>query len=314
MRLGAVLGLVLVLSSAQAVFAQQGATPAASPASAREAFKRGEAAYSAGNYEVAVREWQSAYASDPRPRIQFNLSQAYERMGQLENAIDALQRFVTSGDPEDPTYSDANARLVALQQRLAATGVVVQGGTEGGAILVDGQDWGRTPRPDKITVKPGNHAIVIRWPSGQEFRNSVYVPAGQVVELVVPTEQAQAQPTRAAASAPMPMADQAPSSRKKMLLYALGSGVATAGVGLIGYGTARFMRKSKCSDDGIYCDPDAESAANTQGLAGVISGSALLAGGAALFIVGALSDDGDERRARTACGLGWASAGCTVRF
>jgi hypothetical protein len=317
MRFGAVLGLIFVLAAAPVAHAQQGA-PAAGQASAREAFRRGEAAYSAGNYEVAVREWQSAYASDPRPRIQFNLSQAYERMGQLENAIDALKRFVESGDPEDPTYSDANARLVALQQRLAATGVVVQGGTEGGSILVDDQDWGRTPRPDKIMVKPGNHTVLVRWPSGREFRNSVYVPAGQVVEIQVPSEAVVGPSPVAPAPTPLsanaPIAADAPRShKKKILLYSIGSGLAAAGVGLIGYGTARFIRKGKCSDDGIYCDPDAESAAKTQGIVGVIGGGALLAGGATLLVVGALTHD-DEQRARRSCGIGWASAACTFRF
>ena len=313
MRLGAVLALLvslLFVVDARGVCAQA-ATPATNAASAKEAFRRGEAAYSAGNYELAVREWTAAYASDPRPRIQFNLSQAYERMGQLENAIAALQRFIESGDPEDPTYSDANARLGALQQRLASTGVRIQGGTEGGAILVDGQDWGRTPRPDEITVKPGNHVVMVRWPSGKEFRVNVYVPAGQVVQVDVPSEDAAsagaAQPEKAAATG-------APhKNKKRKLWYSLGSGLAAAGVGLVAYGTARFVRKGACKDDGVYCDPDEEDAAKTQGIAGVAVGSALLAGGAALFIVGALTHD-DARSAKTSCGIGFSSAHCTFRF
>ncbi|MDB4976866.1 MAG: hypothetical protein JWN48_5207, partial [Myxococcaceae bacterium] len=116
------LALVLLLLTTRTALAQNTGTTqpsaAATQASAKEAFKRGEAAYSAGNYDSAVREWTNAYSADPRPRIQFNLSQAYERMGRLEDAIASLKRFLDSGDPEDPTYSDANARYVALQQRL----------------------------------------------------------------------------------------------------------------------------------------------------------------------------------------------------
>src|SRR5687768_14776082 len=189
MRLAAwAVGFTMIMGMAGAASAQAPAPAPQVAADAREAFRRGEAAYSAGNYEVAIREWKSAFQTDPRPRIQFNLSQAYERMGQLENAIHALETFLDSGDPDDPTYSDANARLVALRQRLESTGVVVKGGAEGGLILVDDKDWGRTPRPDKIAVAPGGHVIVVRWPDGSEFRISVVVPAGQSVEVNVPAE------------------------------------------------------------------------------------------------------------------------------
>jgi hypothetical protein len=313
--------------AAQDAGAPRATTAAASaPASAKDAFKRGEAAYSAGNYEAAVREWQNAYSVDPRPRIQFNLSQAYERMGQLEDAIASLKRFIESGDPEDPTYSDANARLGALQQRLSATGVEVQGGAEGGSILVDDQDWGRTPRPDRITVAPGNHVIVVRWPAGQEFRTNVYVPAGQVVQIAVPGNGSGA-PTPAAA-APTPgapvltgsSAQASSGSDKRILWYSLGGGVAAAGVGLIVYGVVRGGATDKCGkrdDLGLltYCNPDSVDKADRQAVVGYALGGVLVASGAALFVVGALTHKKDDvRSAGTHCGVGLASANCTFRF
>jgi hypothetical protein len=322
MRLFAALSLLILLSAPALTLAQSAPAPAqssAGPASAREAFRRGEAAYSAGNYDAAVREWTNAYAADPRPRIQFNLSQAYERMGQLEKAIDALKRFLESGDPEDPTYSDANARLVALQQRLAATGVVVQGGPEGGSILVDGQDWGRTPRPDKITTPPGNHEIVVRWASGREFRTNAYVPAGQVVNIEIPNDgtgpatatQSPAGPSVSPTTSEMPPPTR---SDRRVLWYSLGGGVAGVGLALTIYGATRIAAQSKCGGD-TYCDPDSRDAAKTQGIAGIAAGSALVLGGAALFVVGALTGRHDDTRsARTSCGVGYGSAACTFRF
>ncbi len=322
MRLRALV-VLLMLTMTRVAWAQDaGAAQPPTTASAREAFRRGEAAYSAGSYETAVREWTNAYAVDPRPRIQFNLSQAYERMGRLEDAIGALKRFLESGDPEDPTYSDANARLVALQQRLSSTGVIVQGGTEGGQILVDEQDWGRTPRPDRITVPPGNHVIVVRWPSGREFRTNVFVPAGQVVEIVVPSEgQPSAQPVPPPSGVPgtEPGAPP-PSSNRRWLWYGLGAGTAAVGAGLLIYGITRGVAKSKCGDtDALdlqtYCNPDSEDAAKRQSLAGYITGAVLLVGSAPLFVVGALSGRHDDARlGKTECGFGLTSARCTLRF
>lgn len=322
MRLLVALGLILVVGTPHAVLGQAAsATTENGTASAREAFRRGEAAYSAGNYEAAVREWKNAYAVDPRPRIQFNLSQAYERMGRLEDAITALKNFIESGDPEDPTYSDANARLVALQQRLAATGVFVQGGAEGGSILVDGQDWGRTPRPDKITVAPGSHVVVVRWPSGREYRTNVYVPAGQVVEIAVGDPGSEtaaptpAQTANAAARVESGQAAEPARSDKRWLWYGVGGGVAALGVGLAVYGATRLAATGDCDDRAVYCNPESKDSVKTQGIAGIAAGSALILGGTALVVVGALTGrPRDERRAQTDCGVGLTSASCTFRF
>jgi tetratricopeptide (TPR) repeat protein len=285
---------------------------------AKEAFRRGEAAYSAGNYEVAIREWNSAYKADPRPRIQFNLSQAYERLGQLEDAILALETFLNSGDPDDPTYSDANARLVALRQRLANTGVILNGGSDGGQILVDDKDWGRTPRPDKMAVTPGSHTLLIRWPDGREFRQSVFVPAGQVVEVAVPADGgAQSKPAvgptvgqPGAGSAP---ASAAPAQDNRILWYSLGGGSAAVGIGLLTYGILRNAATSDCGGN-TYCNPDDEDKANRQAIAGFVTGGVLIAAGAAFFVVGAVTHKKSDQQARTQCGVGYASATCRFQF
>jgi len=326
--LGLVLAVLALSVTGSALTPSTGAAQAsaAAQATAKEAFKRGQAAYNAGNYDVAVREWQAAYASDPRPLIQFNLSQAFERMGQLPDAIDSLKRYLESAPADDYAYSDANARYVALQQRVAATGVVVQGGNEGGSILVDDQDWGRTPRPDKIGVTPGNHVIVVRWADGREYRTSAYVPAGQVVTISVgdagaPVAQVPAPAAVAAASVPQSAPAAPPEGRsktKKIVLYSVGGAVAAIGVGLLVYGGVRGGATSKCGElkDGIetYCDPDSKRSAEHQSIGGYVAGGVLLAGGAAIVLVNALTGRHDDTRRASQCGVGFTSASCTFRF
>jgi hypothetical protein len=308
--------------------AQAPAQPAPS-ADARELFRRGEAAYSAGNYELAIREWNNAYAVDPRPRIQFNLSQAYERMGQLEAAMAALKKFLDSGDPDDPMYSDANARLSALNQRLAQTGVVVVGGHEGGTILVDDKEWGRTPRPDKISVAPGSHVLVVTWTGRPEFRTNVQVPAGQVVEVSLPADAGAPTTTN------QPVAVQADTGgMSPVVYYSVGGGL--AGLGLLGivYGAVRSGDAIDCSSNPAaagktYCpDPDAADSAKTQSMVGYVGGAVLLVGGGVLITLGILKSKKDKesptasqssvrarlRASTTSCGVGFASATCRVRF
>jgi len=318
MRCLASLCFAIAISLSAVCFAQDATGPAvATSVDAREAFRRGEAAYSAGNYDQAIREWSNAYKSDPRPRIQFNLSQAYERLGDLENAMAALRKFLDSGDPDDPMYSDANARLAALQQRLALTGVMVRGGGDGGQILVDDKDWGRTPRPDKVPLSPGNHTLVVRWAARQEFRTNIVVPAGQVIEVNVPDEGGGAPlpvgPTAGGSTEGGTKVDTGSSGNNKLLFYAVGGGAAAVGAGVLIYGVMRGGDVVDCGPANYCPDPGANDSAKTQSLVGYVAGGLLLAGGAALIVFGALSGD-DQQQASTQCGVGLASATCRVRF
>ncbi|MFT3926009.1 MAG: tetratricopeptide repeat protein [Myxococcales bacterium] len=316
LRLRALYFAFLLLIPA-ASFAQAPTSAPAPAVDAREAFRRGEAAYSAGNYDMAIREWSAAYSADPRPRIQFNLSQAYERIGDLEKAMAALRQFLDSADPDDPMYSDANARLSALQARIAATGLLVRGGAEGGLITVDQQDWGRTPRPDKITLAPGSHVLVVTWSGQPEFRTNVIVPAGQVIEVALPADAGKGAGGTVVVGGTTTTGGAATtdsgSNKKKWILIGVGSGVAAVGAGLLIYGGVRGGDKVDCDKD--YCpDPGQNDSVKTQSIVGYAVGGALLAGGAGLIVWGALSGRDDKQQAATQCGVGFASATCKFRF
>jgi hypothetical protein len=73
------------------------------------------------------------------------------------------------------------------------------------------------------------------------------------------------------------------------------------------------MRTGVCEEDENYCNPDSKDSVKTQGVVGVTAGSVLLLGGAALFVVGALTGDSAEKRA-TRCGIGLSSAHCSFQF
>jgi hypothetical protein len=206
---------------------------------------------------------------------------------------------------------------VALRQRLANTGVMLNGGSDGGQILVDDKDWGRTPRPDKMAVTPGSHTLLIRWPDGREFRQSVFVPAGQVVEVAVPADGgAQSKPAvgptvgQPATGAPTAAA---PAQDNRILWYSLGGGSAAVGIGLLTYGILRNAATSDCGGN-TYCNPDDEDKANRQAIAGFVTGGVLIAAGAAFFVVGAVTHKKSDQQARTQCGVGYASATCRFQF
>ena len=186
--------LVVSLSVSGAARAQEspatGAEAAPPPADdARALFLRGQTAYSQGDYEAAASLWERAYALDARVGLQFNLSQAYERLGRLLEATSALELYVNGTSPDDERLADARARLAAIRERIARTAIVLDGGPEGAVLLVDGEDRGRLPRRDPLQVSPGSHEIRVRAAGYYDFTAGIAVPAGQSVNVNVAMTQ-----------------------------------------------------------------------------------------------------------------------------
>lgn len=180
----------LALGLALASYLLLGVPVASAQDDARTLFQRGQVAYSQGDYDAAIEQWTSAYGMDPRPLLQWNLAQAYERLGRLDEAASALDLYLEHADPSDEHQADARARLGAIRTRIESTGILLSGGPEGAVVTLDGSDAGRLPRPDAIHVSAGSHRIVVRAPGYADFTSTVVVPAGQ--QTSVPVEMAAA--------------------------------------------------------------------------------------------------------------------------
>jgi hypothetical protein len=224
---------------------------------ARERFILGQKAYQEGDYDRAIAEWKAAYELDARSRILYNLSQAYERAGRLAEAVESLDEFLARIDDGDPVRETAIARLAAMRERLRRTGLQILDAPAGAEIFVNGESWGRAPRPDPIAVAPGSHKVELRLEGYREFRAQVLVPAGETVDVAV---------------------EMAPRGKSPMPLVVAGSGaglvVAALVVGGIGLG--------KASDAPYSSGGQADTAkrmAISADVMGVVGGAALIGGG-----------------------------------
>lgn len=309
MRLKLLVGLAVVMTlyPAEFVYAQQD-----KEILAREHFQRGESAYKRGDYDSAIKEWQTAYEAAQKPRIMYNLALVYERLGRLADAISSLKLYVDSSDSDDAAHSDAVARLASLQQRIALTGIRVVGGIEGSTIFVDDRDWGRTPRPDKIFVKPGTHKVVVKHQGYRDFVSSVVVPAGQVAEVGVDMGEEGDSPvvtppiastipavsdtqTKAAAFVEPDESGTGRADRDSgdSSLYwfiaggALAAGALTAGIWWADRGSAL----GECDEGGFYCENES-SISGQRDMAAAFT-IVLSAGAIGAFVVGILQLSGD---------------------
>jgi hypothetical protein len=166
---------VLVLASsalASSAFAQPRSptqAPAAQPAqtaptaesnAARERFQEGQAAYNTGDYDRAVTLWEEAYRLDPRPQLQYNLAQAYSRLGRLSEELAALTIFVESGAGNDATIGAARARIDTLRDRIGRSGVRLVDADPSARLIVDGAAQAM-PEDGVIRLPAGSHRIRI---------------------------------------------------------------------------------------------------------------------------------------------------------
>ena len=179
--------LLVGLSHQGSAFAQDGAEEGPP---AYQHFLRGTTAYEQGDYQSALQEWNSAYELDPRAELKFNLAQAYERLGRLQDAVDALDVYLEGARPDDPNQANARARRAALRERLSQTGVRIQGGPAGATISIDGESWGVTPRPDAIILPPGPHRLVVSAPGYEPFRASLAIAGGEITTVEVEMQEA----------------------------------------------------------------------------------------------------------------------------
>lgn len=308
----AALGAILTLTAVGPVHAQE----ATSEPSARDLFFQGSAAYRMGNYEEAVDVWQRAYALDPRPLLLYNLGQAYERLGRLTEAVDATERYLSQADPNDPQRADAMARLSAMRERLQRTGIRVVTDVEGGVILVDGEDRGRTPRRDPIQVAPGPHTVVIQARGYQEFRSSVTVTAGMVAQVPVELRPIGGAGPEVAAAGAEP-------EEETEVVRPLGGWVTVgAGGALVVTGLVLDLLANSTANDATYANsPNADTARRLArtGDTLLFTGIAAAAGGVLWLLLGAKEVQPDQPAATTwridpVIGRGTFGADARVRF
>jgi tetratricopeptide (TPR) repeat protein len=111
MRWGAIVLAALVL-------AQSGNARGDDVATARARFQAGTTYYNAGQYDLAIHEYEASYRLSAAPGLLFNIAQAYRLKGDAARALDYYQRFVAAR-PDSPIASEARGYIDEMQRLLA---------------------------------------------------------------------------------------------------------------------------------------------------------------------------------------------------
>jgi hypothetical protein len=156
-RLSIVVAVLGLAFGPSAVHAQ----PAVDEA-ARRHFQSATALYEAGDYELALTEFQAAYDAKPHPTVLRNVAATQERLRLYPEAIRTLERFLAeaTGAALRTERTAIEAHLVGLRSLVGRVEVVLA--EPGFAIEVDGRATGTSPLPDPVEVPLGNRTVVAR--------------------------------------------------------------------------------------------------------------------------------------------------------
>jgi hypothetical protein len=165
----------------------------ASFANARQHFLAGQNYYTQGRYEKAIEEFEEAYRLDPRPLLLFNISQAWEKMGDLAKSLDFLKRFLEA-EPDNDDRTTLLSKVANLESRIAAQGIKITCAEAEATVYVDGKDVGKTPFASVVPLPVGAHKVQISKKGFQDYTMNIAISSGQTTPVEATLEPGKAGP------------------------------------------------------------------------------------------------------------------------
>ena len=135
----------------------------AAPAEGRTAeaaarFDRAVGLYQEGKLEVAVVDFEAAYAAQPRWEVLYNIAVAQQKLGRNALAHGSFVRYLAEGGAKVPAKrrADVEKALASLEPRLGRVLLQIVGTFTD--VEVDGRSLGATP-PAVLLLEPGRHEL-----------------------------------------------------------------------------------------------------------------------------------------------------------
>lgn len=131
-------------------------------AQAKARFAAGAQAYREARYKDAIDLFMQANAIESHAELIFNIGQAYEKLGDVSNALRAYRDYLHQ-KPGAADRATVEASIRNLEARLRERGVQqvsVYSSPAGATLILDGKSVGYTPWTGEIA--PGRHLAVLR--------------------------------------------------------------------------------------------------------------------------------------------------------
>ncbi len=168
--------------------------PDASSDVAEREYERGVALYRSGQYREAIRAFEASYAAKPHAALQFNIGQAYEKLGEPAAALEAYRRYLHDA-PDAKDRGSVEATIAALEQRVAEQNIQtlrVRSVPPDAAVEIDRASRGKTPLELRLPV--GDHQVDVSLEGYLPAHRGVSLTSKAAVELDFALEPKLAKP------------------------------------------------------------------------------------------------------------------------
>lgn len=120
MMIRLVISLLLALASSAVALAQGTTAEDQALAEAKRHFEAGKNAYTAGDYQTAIREFKAAEALRPSATLAYNIGLANEKLGKRRVALKYYKRYL-EGAPNASNRPEVEGRIATLERDIAAS-------------------------------------------------------------------------------------------------------------------------------------------------------------------------------------------------
>ena len=221
-----ILALALLLAAPPGTSAHAADT-ARDRAAARKQFEQGTRLYQQARYEEAAAAFEAAYRLRPNGVVRYNLGQCYEKLGELEKALESYRAYlreVPKAEDRD-TVEQLVANLEARAEARRKPQVSIASEPPGAQVRLDDTAVGATPWSGP--VEAGAHEVELTHPGHAPLRRALEVRTGEPVQLHLTLAPEVALPTAV-------REEPAPRRRTWTWVAAGAAGVAAAGAVTLG--------------------------------------------------------------------------------
>jgi tetratricopeptide (TPR) repeat protein len=245
---------------------------------AKNHYLAGKSYYQQGRYTEAIREFEEAHRLSNRPELLYNIAQAYEKLGNLEQAVKFLEQYLEAPDLSNRVAAEEH--LKNLKARLKVTGIQITCNELDAIVLLDGDEIGRTPLRGNLLVKPGFHDVKVTKKGYISYSAFVTVSPGQVVVVKAQLKviQARSEPIGGAEGS----TDYSDTHRRKRIWTWVALGV--TGAAAVTAGVTGGLALSKANEAQTKDDEAADSA-RTLALVSDITMGVAVAGAVATVVL-----------------------------
>ena len=168
---------------------------------ARTHFNEGLASASRGELEVALREFETAYALKPHYSVLYNIGQAQAALGHSIDAVRTFQRYLAEGGKRLSQARHDEVRDLITMNQAKLGQLRLLGATLDTRVWVDGVEIDNTALGGPLLLGTGKHAVLSSNGSGFPASQEVRLNPGVIEELKLPSPPAARQPHAAPVAA-----------------------------------------------------------------------------------------------------------------